>query len=1012
MLVLLGVIALVVGILASMRRAGDLSSAGLRQPGTVFVVMVQAFVLAIQIGFLALRALQRTPQPYSDFISGEVGFANQNKVAEYYAVYAAVLSFFLLLMLIAKLHRSLLDSGIQARRGIHNLSLYALIPSAILAGQALRVPNVQMLLALSSFAILLSLAVAAIICLLVRQHIIHSGLLFETGSKLMLGISMLALSDIGVAVALSRAKITSYHVGTLSLAVVFACFAYILLRGRWRPVPFKTVLNAGFYLSQAGVPLLFTVLASPPVLLQNGAIGAFRYTPSLYILILVLVAIALADTYRRFRRSESRGSAPSVDVSPFVLIAILIYLHSSPLGWPSVWADDYHAGEAYLPWWLLDAHGYLPYADYQPSRGIINYIPGFLSWLFFDNTASGQSMIGSLEAALYLSIAFCSLRMAVGDLVAFLVAASLSMITNGPLAGVLVAVCGLAVLHHVASKGPLIRTLWLWMGLCLLLPLFAIAEGSVFIIAAMPVGIVTVLQALRTPRARPRLAVSIAIVIISGALLALATPVWRIGFAAARYLLEQASVNDVAHGVPWMYPEGISERVTAGSLWQFVRFSWLLLVVPIGIELLRGGRRSVGFLGSNLHRWLLLVSLLVMAVALVPRAAGRIGADAYSRPGWASVAMVCCGLPLILFPGAGTSRKRVSLLLLSTLVFGVLGDQATTLRTAAGLHRHVIREPDGLISGEDVGLVYIGSSVSMNPESLKRKILINKVLTRLLDARETYYDATNHNADYAFQGMPPPVSDTAFHNVPSMARQKTVLSQLESAKPPLVLLEAENIIFTGATLPMRAYWIYDYLLAEYTPFADEHGRIWMIRHGEEDRLSGTPYSLGTIAEQAALLQNALVRRNLGGWPASWGRSLGSLASALGPPIDLLASGGLRVTHDLKPSGEASWIVTGPKPILVLDIPAGGKGDMLYISTVRDVQGSPLELFWANNLVPKFASAHSFRFDAGSSTYLVPLSAAPSWALADDLYQLRIDLPEGTTQEVQFIALSLHSRVGP
>ena len=355
----------------------------------LFLIIIQTLTLTLQIGWIAWNRFRTFSQPYNDFISGAIGFGNQNKAAEYYALYTAVVVFVLLLFFIAKVYEVVLNNRIEVRQGVLRLSFYAIIPSMILVGQSLRMSDISYLLKLSSIFIILSIATIYLLHILINRSIIEPAMTFETGGKFILAILFLGLSDIGFSLLLSRVKYTSYHVGILSIIVLVCCLVFYLINKTKQLITFKKGLDVFFSASQLGVPFLFSVFASPPILLQNGRLAIFLYKPILYILLLALFVLSFIDIFLRFKK----GKYGNLHISPWVLLAILVYLQSGPLGWPGISPDEYHSGEFYLPWWLFNKYGYLPFINYQPARGLINYIPGFLSWLFSDNTASGLQVI-------------------------------------------------------------------------------------------------------------------------------------------------------------------------------------------------------------------------------------------------------------------------------------------------------------------------------------------------------------------------------------------------------------------------------------------------------------------------------------------------------------------------------------------------------------------------------------------------------------------------------------------
>ncbi|HET6845263.1 MAG TPA: hypothetical protein VFH29_00430, partial [Anaerolineales bacterium] len=753
--------------------------------------------------------------------------------------------------------------------------------------------------------------------------------------------------------------------------VVISCFLFILRARSENFTRQEQRLDLALSLSQLGMPLLFTVLAAPPVRLQNGDLTSFPFKPTMYILIGALALAGYFDIGRRLRLLWRGEAAPGMGVSPWALVALLVYLESVPIVWPAISTDDFHAGEFYLPWWLLREFGQLPFVDYEPARGLTNYVPGMLASLFAGNTFSSQSLVVNLYSAIYVFVAFFVSRGIIGDLPAFLSVFALSTMGGLPLGSTVVSIAALAVIAQRPTGGGFVRTFWLWVGLTALVVLFSLAEGAVVAVAGVPLGLWFLAQAYRNERSR--LLLSAALIIPLVIVLGLATRAGAVVIGAAQYLLGQAAVNDVAHGLAWQYPlSDIDSMVTAGYFWQVVRFSWLLLIVPVVYLLLRSKNSSLWSRDG-----LFLLAFLIASMLTIPRAAGRVDPSVFSRPGFATIGFIVYGLPLVVLPFVGNPARRAEVVLALSLAFGLLGSQESKLEVAWGFNSTIASEPVDLVSGDTYGLRNIGEDVSMDRDQLGRQVGIRRVLNRILKQGETYYDATNHSADYGYQGRPSPVSITAFYNAPATAQQLEVIAELEAKQIPLALVGAENIIYEGGTLPLRAFWIYKYLLRDYAPFADGAGRVWMIRKDRMRRLDGSGYVVAASGEAAALLDQAFGGRDLGGQPGAWGASSQSLLRGLAPPVDLLSTSAIS-TNDMQRVGVDTWRVTGSDPFLVIAAPGAARGDILQIQLAQPIPIGVWKLNWTNDLVPAFDEKSTFTFSAGTQEYLVPVSAAPDW----------------------------------
>lgn len=959
---------------------------------------VQAIVLSLQVGFIFWNFFQAMPQNFGDFISGRVGFLMQNKSAEFHAIYLAILFFVLAYFIICWIYSGWV-SKTDSMDQVGKLSLYSLIPSAFLIGQWLTTKTTIYLLGFSSASILIGLVTILGLRFLNKFFFLQLTNIFEIGVKIILTFYFFILSGAGVIILFTRTGCLNCKRETGLGWIVLVALVILMVLSKKNELRRK--INVLVVASQIPIPLLLSAFLSPPIYLKNGGVSRIDFNNELYILLIALCFFAWLDIYKRFKKM---GGAPDEYgmISPWVLLIILISLQPNYISWPSISPDDYHAGEFYLPWWLFDKHNYLPYLEYQPTRGLVNYVPGLLSWLFFDNTLSGQSVISNLFSSLYISLGFLAIRHWTDDFVAFLVCSStLSAAFTGLAGGAIVIIFSLVVLFKSINRYSFLVCLWIWLVLSLSITIYQITEAAAFILCTIPLGIYLTVKSYQ--KSRKQLVLSLIFLLIFLITLVVFTNVDSIGITIFRYILEQASVNDVAHGVIWQYPPRgeAAQMISNGPLWQFFRFSWILLIVPIVYRIATLSRKDKPI------EALFLVAYLILCISLIPRSANRIDAVAFSRPYSTSIILVVFGAPMLL-PAIGNSNKRASSLLIMALLFGVLGSQERFLQSPWKLINQIIREPPQTVYGSAIGLGGVGESVLMDANQVERQMQIKSVLDQILLSDETYYNLTNHNSDYAFQMRPNPVPYTSFYNAPTTSQQVRAINELERRGVPLVLIDGENILWDGGPLSLRSYHIYQYLLGKYLPFQDEFGRTWMIRKNETDRLSKTNYSIVSEQEVPKILNLVFRQKDLQGIPASWGNSYESLNSKLRNPIDILSSDGVSNSHNLKEkSGE--WTATGNDPWLVFSLPSNVQGDMLYIEVEQANCRGQMQIFWSTNLYKGFTEDQSFVFNFVGSQFLIPVSSAPSWALSDYITEIRIDVPNRNCR-VRFNNIVLYERI--
>ncbi len=966
---------------------------------TYLIAALQALGLSIQVGSYARRFFDKVPQTYSDFISGGLGFANQNKSAEFYTIYTSIIAFIVLYIALMYFYAKYTENP-EIRSVLIKISLYGLTPFFVMLGQSLRMPETANLLLVSSGFVVLSIIVNTILLIINKKNLIDTPKLVNAGIKLTLICVFLALSEVGAKIFLTRSGLIAYKYGVLTIVLGIAFLLLLIVKRQEFTLDSK--LNHGVLLSQLGVPLLFSTLFAPPAILKDGSAAIFPYKPILMIIFAGFVLVSFIDIYRRFLKEEKAGLG-SQFISPWAVVAILIFFQSSYIGWPSISPDEYHSSEFYSPWWLFKQFGYLPFVDFVPARGLVNYVPGFLAWLFYDNTFASQVLVLNQFAALYIFLAYFAFRMMVGDFIAFLMVSSVSYFAGFPTGGIIIAVASLVILYKTINHKNYVISLWIWLGLSCFAALFYIAEGSAFVLSTLPFALWLTYQSYL--QSKKSIGISIGILGLGASILIWTTKLGLIGISAVRYLIEQAGVNDVAHGIAWQFPTAdINQIVTSGYLWQVIRFSWLLLLIPISVLLIRNR-----FDKNTRHFQFLLIAVFIFCILLIPRAAGRIDAVAFSRPGLTSIGIIACALPLVIIP---IIKKPITLAvvpLFLALIFGLIGNQETQLRTVRSIRQQLLHEPASTVDGESLGLANLGTSVIIDANQLQRQIELKSVIDQLLKPAETYYDATNHSLDYGLQGRPSPVTDLAPYNIPSEAQQMRVIDQLESKQIPLVLVLAENIYHDGGVLSLRNYWIYDYLQTNFIPFSDEFGRVWMVRNGEEHRLKGTSYTIGDKQEQSRLSNLTFWQKYIAGIPAAWGNSTGVLLTRLTQQRNILEDAQVTAFNNLQLNNDLKWETIGPDPSIVIRLPQNTSGDMLYLEFEQNIIGDNMQLFWLDDTASEFNEDQSFLFTAKSSKYLIPVSSAPSWNNLNQHRVIRIDLPDNYSGVFRIDKLYIYDR---
>ncbi|MBD2019958.1 hypothetical protein H6F43_07120 [Leptolyngbya sp. FACHB-36] len=756
---------------------------------------------------------------------------------------------------------------------------------------------------------------------------------------------------------------------------------------------------------QGVFPLFFFILMPTPWSTKDGAFYGYPVTLPLLLLLSSFVSITYVQWFRCFKVLSNKvtggENALFAVVSPLCMLALLLFVKAQPVGASTIPLDDYHWGEFLLPWWLSQTFHFVPFWDYEPARGLINYVPGFLATLFLDGTAASHWATGTPANPLlllpYLTLSYLVISRPIGALPAFL--ALLLMPTGNGFSEIdtILAVC-LCFLSSYFLKQQWVKWLVAWSTIGLVLLLFSPGQAGLLLLSTVPLAAFALFRAVRTDRwTLIRVGLGGGLLLI---VLLLLTPIGKMLFGAVRYAIEQSSINSIAYGTPWADSWG-TNPVLSYSLWEALRTAWIGVGLFAGLLLLRA---VVDRAWTERQRVIVFtLPIVLLTILFIPRAAGRIDPASLSRLGNASIWAICLLLPIVLITAFGQRAQARSLLIVALLGGAIVG-----LPSAEALISKPIRTIDvsslAFVNAVELGFPAMGPQVTIDPAQLKRLQTIRQVLDTALDPGETYLDLTNRNAQYFYLGRPLPIQAGAFYNLPHRNQQIRAIQKLETAPPPVVLVAAEAILHDGAALPLRAHLLYRYVTDRYVPIAVGE-QVYLVRPDRVERLNSRlsgatkPVTVGaTPADRLRLLDQAFRTKDLKKLPRSWGQSFESLRSEL-HPVATIDGAVNPVMHSVEKTGETSYRITGSDPYLIFDITnlslnGDRAGVLAFDFSCQPQRAVPtLEVYWSSQSIGGPDEEAVVRFSARRGKVLVPLDAAPRWLLAKGIQTLRIDIAD-------------------
>ncbi len=991
------------------------------------------------------------PQKYSQLAVGDITWTLGSKQPDYLLLLLFVLSFFVIypsLQLFATAIQQ--RNGSAAEQSCRQLLIYSLIPAGMWLGT----------IAFNSDPTLEFVIISTVLILLV---LLFSGLLksrgwqFATvqdhtacvGSSLLI-VLLSIFSGIGLLLAITRLTLSwqpGTDAGTIAAAITGVLAIGGLVRAWWGRSSLPALhkkLRLLLGMAQLLLPLCFFVLLPTPWNKGTQRFYGYPLQPTLYALLGLLVLVSHIDLGRRIlkpilhrRKVDSIPTVSTPIVSPFTespftvfsvlsplcLAALLVFLKSPLVGAPYLVADDYHWGEFLLPWWLWQDFHAIPYQDYDPARGLVNYVPGLFANLFMNGEVASYTAVTGKPIMIlpFLLIAFLGMAPAIGLLPAFL--ALLVMPNPGGLFEIdMMVTVGLCVLGEAFVRRRWVNWLGLGLAIAMLLLLFAPGNGGLFVISMLPVAAFVGYQAVRQERRRlVRGAIAAGMILL---LLALFTPLAQILLGALRYAAEQSSQNSVAYGIEWFKSHG-SQTFLTYPLWEFVRTSWIVVSVAIGLIIYQAiaTREPI-----ERNRFLVYaVPIFLITLLLIPRSAGRIDPAALSRLGNTSIWVVCLLLPIVLIKAYGRRGMALSLLVVA-IAGGLLGFSADTMPS---LDR-AVRQPVESIGvaglsftdGNQVGMPVLNRSI-VEPAHLQRLQKLKAVLSPLLQPGETYLDLTSSNARYFYLNYPTPIATGAVFNLVHKDQIFRAVEQLHKANPPVVLASTDINAPGNNTVALRSHLLYRYLVDRYIPVAIDP-YILMIRRDRLDlvktvigngsavyRDAAPSILIGTDpALRLSLLDNVFRRNDFESIASSWGHSFGSLQSEIQPVSDRSANLQPKL-QGVESLGGDRYRVTAANPRLTYDLASlnlkGRDAGLLAFDVACSKRRKAIfPIHWDTQLAQD-AYLNQVSITAYNGKQLVPLDAHPRWLLADPIKALHLDPTDTACPEFSLSNLTLYQR---
>ncbi len=590
-------------------------------------------------------------------------------------------------------------------------------------------------------------------------------------------------------------RVSKLIMGVLSLAVLTSAFA---------PRRASSLLPGSLSIGQLGLALFFLTLYPARFTLPDGSLDKYSTTWALKALVLLLVVVAMVDVLRRYaeyRRHPEQGY--KVLFSPLALFALLIAFKSGSTNGPSISPNDYEFGQNLVGWWSY-LHGVIPYVGYLSPHGFMeDDLPGLLSVMFYDGTASSIFEANRLGSTMLALIAFLALFEFSGSLGLALI----SIFFIGGRTAFLFFTPFICLWFSARLRGRPARWLSVWLVTAPIVVL-GVPPAGLLLAAASGVLVLEAVWCMRKNGEREgwKLLASVSVAL---AVLAFTTPLAAMLFGAIQYVLENGPINQVAYGIPWSssWGAGIPK---SGLVFETMRMLWLsapalgLMMVYSGVK--NRATRDAMFLPA--------LVVMLFALLLTPYSMGRIDPGDMSRAGFAAIFGWSVLIPVV----AWHSNLKINRVALTVLIAGVCAAlNYSTLKFSAVVSAVSSSIPIAPLKvGADAGMPNIGRAMVLD-EQWARLVKLNTLLDSKLPQGVGYLDLTSHNAQTFYFGRPVTMQVTAAYNLVPAQQQQRATESLARNLPKVALLAADNITYDGGGLALRDPVLYRFVMNHYTP---------------------------------------------------------------------------------------------------------------------------------------------------------------------------------------------------
>jgi hypothetical protein len=954
-------------------------------------------------------------QTYSQLIVGSITWRAETKIQDYLFLFSTLFLFLMIYFFFffqaSELKEKYGDSSLDE---YHKLVVYSQLPFVLWLAQLIFTSKTSFTLPYISFILTILVFIFSSFLLIAKSD-------DQFRSLITVEISLIIVIFIlfcGVAINLGFTRlniffnyidlsISPFIINTVyALSLFFGIFLLIKIWIYSNSFEIKQMnIRKCLLYSQLPIPFLFFILSPTPWINENGVrFYGYGFKPLGWVVIIFIIILSTVDLFYRFYNKPDKYSKINIysSLSPFCLIAILLFLKATILRTPVISIDDYHFGEVLIPWWSYVNFDMIPFKDFTPARGLlVNYLQGFFNYYLFDGTAASFEAAKIFCIAFYLMFCFPLISKSIGSFSTFLVLLLMPIGNNISEIDLMITafLCHLCFYYFRLSFS---RWTILWFFVCNTAILIAPGQGGLFVLATVPLGLYAIYKAYDEEKYLLSRVVIISFIMII--VISLITPIDDIVIGAVRYGYEQSSINNIAHSIEWSL--SLDNYKGKINLWLFeiFRTSWVIVPMIAGILIFR----SLMVRDSEKRRKILVytIPIFILTALFIFRSAGRIGPNQLSRLGLASIWSLSMLFPILLINVFG--KKMLPLILCLTVFFaGILtphfanshflkqtGSAIVEFKKFLYTPLEAVKIPSNLVDGNRIGMPNIGLA-SIEENKIAKLLSIKEVFNALIDQGETYIDLTNRQAYYFYLNYKPPIETGAIYNLVSKNQQLRSIKAVKNNPPPVILASADNILHDGGTVSYRSPLIYRFFVQEYIPVLIGDV-VYLVKPDRIERLKKFNEISEINFNKIDLLDRCFRMKDLQKLPIAWGQSISTLKKEL-TFIVSIDSISLSQSNSIYLNPEGQYGINGPNPYITFDLnPNKVNGTDAGILTFHFICNTKhpivMKLYWGSKAsLPSENTA--IRFFVKNGFVVIPLDASPKWLLENEITFLKFVIQE-------------------